>query len=146
MESGYRNTTFTDHRGGSCLIMPWRADVLSRLVPCVFYIVHPDMTPEVFDGHTMVVVVEEYISGLPVDDRIRFEFYFLPGATDEECTAHYRSELAYRGTVWHQIKKVDEALQATGKKKASRKAVTRLWSRRNICPGARRRVPSHNRA
>ncbi|KAL4722083.1 hypothetical protein ACLX1H_010853 [Fusarium chlamydosporum] len=39
----------------------------------------------------------------------RFEFFFLPDATSEECIAHYRKEMASRGTVWHQIRQVRAA-------------------------------------
>lgn len=59
------------------------------------------------------------IDGLPAREHFHYEFYFLPGATDEECAAHYRQELAYRGTVWHQINKVNEALRARGEQAVS---------------------------
>lgn len=71
--------------------------------------VNPD-TPCDFDGCKFQFGLEE--------DRVRhgggsfrYEFFFLPGATAEECAAHYRGEIDARGTIWRQIRKVKKALE-----------------------------------
>lgn len=49
--NGDGSTTYNDHRGEPCLVMPWEEGVMPRLVPCVFYMVHPDVTPKGFNAH-----------------------------------------------------------------------------------------------
>ncbi|KAM6512208.1 hypothetical protein FSOLCH5_009926 [Fusarium solani] len=69
---------------------------------------HPDV-PRDFDGSL-------FYSSLEQDHQLcrggsfRYEFFFLPGATAEECRAHFRGEMEVRGTIWRQISKVKEAM------------------------------------
>ncbi|CAG9947534.1 unnamed protein product [Clonostachys rosea f. rosea IK726] len=68
--------------------------------------VNPE-TPRDFDGCAFARGLEDcrtiYYSG-----SFRYEFFFLPGATAGECVAHYRGELAARGTLWHQVREVTQ--------------------------------------
>ncbi|KAF4950586.1 hypothetical protein FGADI_8100 [Fusarium gaditjirri] len=102
------NRAFTDHTGKPAL-MSWESrpdqHALIPLSSWVFYMVHPNVSRN-FDGCG-------FRDGLTRDsklaDNFRNEFFFLPGATAEECAAHFRGELQTRGTIWPQIRKVDRA-------------------------------------
>ncbi|CAH0003213.1 unnamed protein product [Clonostachys byssicola] len=81
--------------------------------------VNPE-SPRDFDGQKFALGLED--SRNPYDNGgFRYEFFFLPGATAEECITHYRGELAARGTIWHQVRKVAQALKE--KDAASEEAV-----------------------
>ncbi|KAH7134340.1 hypothetical protein EDB81DRAFT_95933 [Dactylonectria macrodidyma] len=114
------NITFKDHTG-SPAIMSWSCSEnrpnLPFLPSWVFYMVHPEI-PRDFDGCAFESGIER--------DRIvygggsfRYEFFFLPGATAEECVAHYRGEMAARGTIWSQIRKVKTAMKEKKKQEES---------------------------
>jgi hypothetical protein len=72
------------------------------------YFVNPDFnfSLEAFDG-------AQFKRGLFKDAALsdftgeRFEFYHLPGATPEDCVAHYRAELEKRGTIWEDLERLD---------------------------------------
>ncbi|KAL2752062.1 hypothetical protein ACRALDRAFT_1066143 [Sodiomyces alcalophilus JCM 7366] len=111
-KSTSHNVTFKDHTGRSAL-MSWSGSEdepsLPPLSSWVFYMVNPAVAQD-FDGCAFQYGLE--------NDRIlhrggsfRYEFFFLPGATPEECAAHYRGELDARGTIWRQIRKVKTALK-----------------------------------
>jgi hypothetical protein len=115
----YHNVTFKDHTGRPAL-MSWSGSENRPSIPylCswVFYMVNPEI-PRDFDGCAFQFGLEE--------DRVRYgfgsfryEFFFLPGATTEECVAHYRGEMAARGTIWRQISKVKTALKEKKKQEA----------------------------
>ncbi|CAH0017913.1 unnamed protein product [Clonostachys rhizophaga] len=69
--------------------------------------VNPE-TPRDFDGCTFSHGLEDCRMVYHMSS-FRYEFFFLPGATAEECVAHCRGELAARGTMWHQVRKVTQA-------------------------------------
>lgn len=46
--------------------------------------------------------------------KFHYEFFFLPGATVEECHAHYVAEVKSRGTIWDQIEKFKRAMELKG--------------------------------
>ncbi|KAI8648648.1 hypothetical protein NCS57_01476500 [Fusarium keratoplasticum] len=108
----YHNVTFKDHTGNSTLMSwsgPGNRPNLPYLPSWIFYMVNPEI-PRDFDGGTFVFGLERdrmlYSAG-----GFRYEFFFLPGATAEECIAHYRGEMAARGTMWRQVRKVKMALK-----------------------------------
>lgn len=107
------NTRYTDHRGQPCLLSSWtQSDTgphLPPLCPCVLYMVHPHARIDAFDGNDMWDVLAPYVGGLESAETFHYDFYFLPGASDADCAAHYRGELAFRGTAWHQIRMADQA-------------------------------------
>lgn len=73
---------------------------LPSLASWVFYMVHPDV-PLDFDGRAFRSGLEDgHALDLARDSNFRYEFFFLPGATAEECHAHYRGEMEARGTIW----------------------------------------------
>ncbi|KAJ3458030.1 hypothetical protein MRS44_012139 [Fusarium solani] len=107
----YNNRIFNDHTGRPAL-MSWESPGVQRSLPplasWIFYMTHPDV-PRDFDGSL-------FYSSLEQDHQLcrggsfRYEFFFLPGATAEECRAHFRGEMEVRGTIWRQISKVKEAM------------------------------------
>lgn len=105
------NVVFSDHTGKPAL-MSWsghgEGNNLPPLSSWVFYMVHPDVTPD-FDG---VKFQEELDNAQDMHrgSNFRFEFSFLPGATVEECHAHYLGEMKARGTIWRQIRKVKKIM------------------------------------
>ncbi|RMJ12212.1 hypothetical protein CDV36_008130 [Fusarium kuroshium] len=105
------NRIFNDHTGRPALMSWESAGVKNPLPPLaswVFYMVHPDV-PRDFDGYEFQRGIED--GGYqPRGGRFRWEFFFLPGATTEECHAHYLGELKARGTIWRQIHKVKRAM------------------------------------
>ncbi|CCT73269.1 uncharacterized protein FFUJ_10048 [Fusarium fujikuroi IMI 58289] len=105
------NRIFNDHTGRPAL-MSWESSGVCPLPPLaswVFYMVHPDV-PRDFDGCIFQNGLED---GEPQvrGGRFRWEFFFLPGATTEECHEHYRGELKARGTIWRHIRKVKRAMK-----------------------------------
>ncbi|KAH7134278.1 hypothetical protein EDB81DRAFT_803550 [Dactylonectria macrodidyma] len=108
------NLIFKDHTGRPALMSWWSGGSKRPLPPLaswVFYMVHPDV-PHAFDGCVFRDSLEK-AHGLDSDHGRdnRFEFFFLPGATAEECHAHYLKELEARGTMWRQIRKVKRAVK-----------------------------------
>ncbi|KAI8666873.1 hypothetical protein NCS57_00914300 [Fusarium keratoplasticum] len=105
------NRIFNDHTGRPAL-MSWEStgvkNPLPPLASWVFYMVHPDV-PRDFDGYKFQRGLED---GRPQvrGGSFRYEFFFLPGATVEECHTHYLGELKARGTIWRQIRKVKRAM------------------------------------
>ncbi|KAJ4141995.1 hypothetical protein NW754_014785 [Fusarium falciforme] len=107
----YNNRIFNDHTGAPAL-MSWESPGVQRSLPplasWIFYMTHPDV-PRDFDGSL-------FYSSLELDHQLcrggsfRYEFFFLPGATAEECLTHFRGEMEVRGTIWRQISKVNEAM------------------------------------
>ncbi|KAH6965132.1 hypothetical protein EDB82DRAFT_540345 [Fusarium venenatum] len=108
----YNNRIFTDHNGNQAL-MSWASlspNCPLPPLPCwVFYIVHPHK-PSDFDGCAFFERLENE-EGYGLTSWCRYEFFFLPGATAEECHAHYVEEIKSRGTIWDQITKVKNAIE-----------------------------------
>ncbi|RGP66276.1 hypothetical protein FSPOR_6654 [Fusarium sporotrichioides] len=105
----YNNRFFNDHTGKPAL-MSWKCREINGPLPpissWVYYMVHPDV-PQEFDGcalHLNLTEEGRFCRGGP----FRYEFLFLPGATVEECHAHYLGEMKARGTIWRQIRKEEE--------------------------------------
>ncbi|KAL2868859.1 uncharacterized protein BJX67DRAFT_379801 [Aspergillus lucknowensis] len=96
---------FTDHRG-STAYMVFNAYVecpLPKLYSFAVYLTHSHIDPHHPDIHdSLKVFYEAAIStdsgNLVVPDIWRLDFYFVPGATDTECTEHFHGELAVRGS------------------------------------------------
>ena len=117
------NMTFLDHRGNQA-IMSWQNQSaedkgLPPLWCWALYFINPDfnISLEVFDS-------AQFKRGLFKDAALsdftgeRFEFYYLPGATPEDCVAHYRAELEKRGTIWEDLERLDQALARRGQVQA----------------------------
>ncbi|UPK96228.1 hypothetical protein LCI18_007163 [Fusarium solani-melongenae] len=105
------NRIFNDHTGRPAL-MSWESSGVCPLPPLAswaFYMVHPDV-PRDFDGCIFQHGLEDGKSQVK-GGRFRWEFFFLPGATTEECHEHYRGELKARGTIWRYIRKVKRAIE-----------------------------------
>lgn len=108
------NMPFLDHRGNHA-IMSWHnnsaEDPGLPLLWCwAFYFVHPefDFSLEGYDGAKFKrglfanVAEAEFM-------KERFEFYYLPDATPEDCVEHYRAEMEKRGTVWEDLERLKQA-------------------------------------
>ncbi|CAH0058662.1 unnamed protein product [Clonostachys solani] len=106
----FNSVTFDDHTGKPA-IMSWSGSEdmpnLPDLRAWIFYMVNPE-TPRDFDGCAFASGLKEGRMLLSAS-AFRYEFFFLPGATAEECVAHYRGEMAARGTIWQQVRKVERA-------------------------------------
>ncbi|RSL79546.1 hypothetical protein CDV31_017198 [Fusarium ambrosium] len=106
------NHIFNDHTGKPAL-MSWGSTAVKCPLPplssWVYYMVHPDV-PRDFDGCAFHNGLTED-SSISRGGRFRYEFFFLPGATAEECHAHYRGEMEARGTLWRQVRKVKRAMK-----------------------------------
>ena len=110
-ESKYTNhqITFKDHAGDPA-IMSWhglKTQRLPTLSVWVIYMVNPETRLD-FDTRKFQDTFD-HDSCPYLGQSFRFEFFFLPNATPEECVAHYKKEIASRGTVWRQIRQVREA-------------------------------------
>ncbi|KAH7146902.1 hypothetical protein B0J13DRAFT_442061 [Dactylonectria estremocensis] len=108
------NLIFKDHTGKPALMSWWSGGSKRSLPPLpswVFYMIHPDV-PHDFDGCVFRDSLEQ-AHGLDssYDREHRYEFFFLPGATAEECHAHYLKEMEARGTIWRQIRNVKKAVK-----------------------------------
>ncbi|KAG8674240.1 hypothetical protein FPOAC2_00228 [Fusarium poae] len=87
----------------------WKEDgQIPPLASWVYYMVHPDV-PQEFDG----CALHDRLTNGDIErgGPFRYEFFFLPGATMEECHAHYLGEMKARGTIWRQIRKVNKAVK-----------------------------------
>lgn len=111
------NRIFNDHTGKPAL-MSWESSGVKNPLPplasWVFYMVHPDV-PRDFDGCVFQNGLEDG-NTLGKGGRFRYEFFFLPGATTEECHAHYLGELKARGTIWRHTRKVKRAMDLENQK------------------------------
>ncbi|KAH7182294.1 uncharacterized protein B0J16DRAFT_147532 [Fusarium flagelliforme] len=106
------NRILKDHTGKPAL-MSWGSceanGPLPPLASWIYYMVHPDVSHD-FDGCALH-------DGLTMPSSVgrggifRYEFFFLPGATAEECHAHFLGEMKARGTIWRQIRKVKKAIE-----------------------------------
>lgn len=85
------NRSFKDHTGRPAL-MSWESVGFTRSLPplasWVFYMIHPDM-PRDFNGCAFSSGLNDGYS-LGRGGSFRYEFFFLPGATAEECYTHFR--------------------------------------------------------
>ncbi|KPM42248.1 hypothetical protein AK830_g4354 [Neonectria ditissima] len=110
----HNNLIFKDHTGKPALMSWWSGGSKRPLPPLaswVFYMVHRDV-PHDFDGCVFRDSLEEaHNVDSDRDPDTRYEFFFLPGATAEECHAHYLDELKARGTMWRQTRKVRRAVK-----------------------------------
>ncbi|KAI8714812.1 hypothetical protein NCS52_01202000 [Fusarium sp. LHS14.1] len=108
----YNNRIFKDHTGAPAL-MSWNSPGALRSLPplasWIFYMTHPDV-PREFDGHLLYSSLD-YDHNLGRGGEFRYEFFFLPGATVEECHAHFLGEMKARGTIWRQIRKVKRVMK-----------------------------------
>ncbi|KIL84645.1 hypothetical protein FAVG1_12172 [Fusarium avenaceum] len=106
------NRIFTDHNGKQAL-MSWESipsnPSLSPLHCWVFYVTYPH-APSDFDGCAFYNKLEDD-EGYGGSHYFRYEFFFLPGATAEECHRHYVAEMEARGTIWDSILKVKTAMK-----------------------------------
>ncbi|RSL60647.1 hypothetical protein CEP54_006631 [Fusarium duplospermum] len=111
----YENVIFKDHTGAQALMSwpnwpTWGPKYsLPPLASWIFYMTHPDV-PRDFDGSLLYSRLE-YDHQLGRGGHFRYEFFFLPGATVEQCHAHYLGEMEARGTIWRQIRKVERAVR-----------------------------------
>ncbi|KAL2803417.1 hypothetical protein BJX63DRAFT_411978 [Aspergillus granulosus] len=69
---------------------------LPPLFPFVVYFTHPDTTPssETADLAGLLGAIRE--SKIDCDFHFRLDVYFLPGAGEDDCKAHYLAERAAR--------------------------------------------------
>lgn len=106
------NRIFNDHTGKPALMSwsaPERDGPLPPLSSWIYYMVHPDV-PRDFDGNALHWGLT-LPSSVGQGGLFRYEYFFLPGATAEECHAHFLEEMKARGTIWRHIRKVNRAME-----------------------------------
>jgi hypothetical protein len=90
---------FTDHTGSEAF-MVFHNDIktersqLPPLFPFVVYFTHPDATLSPASPKT--ANVSGLLNAISMDFHFRFDLYFLPGASKDDCKAHYLAERATR--------------------------------------------------
>ncbi|KAL2815974.1 hypothetical protein BJX63DRAFT_154126 [Aspergillus granulosus] len=94
---------FEDHAGRTAyMVFKNAASIpLPPLFAFAVYFTHPGTTP---GSANMQSLCEAITPPLPNFGHIRFDMYFLPGATTEECVAHYNVEKKSRGSSKDQIR------------------------------------------
>lgn len=75
----------------------------------VIYYTHPEASPEHAD------LAGFYYRSREGDSPHRLEFFFLPGASDDDCINHYREEKASRGDTRLQIAAVENNSGSEGR-------------------------------
>lgn len=95
----FHTVPFTDHRGTTAYMVFQNLECfpLPPLFSFAVYFTHPVVTPENTDVSGLF---EEIKSCNPDGFDVRFDMYFLPSATHEDCMRHYRDEKATRKIIW----------------------------------------------
>ncbi|KAL3440146.1 hypothetical protein BJX65DRAFT_315091 [Aspergillus insuetus] len=90
--SGVHAVPFMDHQGrASFMVFEARnPPKLPPLISCSFYFTHPDTEPVNLDLEGLFRAIRNQID----DFHVRLDIYFLPGANETDCIAHYRAERA----------------------------------------------------
>lgn len=96
---------FTDHQGQAArLVFRGRASCpLPPLYVFAIYFTHTDASPDNLDPAALFSAINRPSGTL----EIRLELVFLPGATVEDCIAHYRGKKAQRGDYSAQIAAIE---------------------------------------
>jgi hypothetical protein len=91
---GVHAVPFTDHQGQASFMVFEARDPpkLPPLISCSFYFTHPDTEPGNLDPKELFRAIRNQQD----DFHVRLDIYFLPGATETDCIAHYRAEKATR--------------------------------------------------
>lgn len=88
---------FIEHTGKTAY-MVFGYGILPPLFSFAIYFTHPDATPK----NTDMKALEHQIT--PENYTIRYDVYFLPRASTDDCIAHYHDEKEARGSYKDQIK------------------------------------------
>ncbi|KAL2788942.1 hypothetical protein BJX66DRAFT_339756 [Aspergillus keveii] len=85
---------FQDHTGSTAYMVfnNRETSILPPLVSFSFYFTHPDACRNQED----LVALHDSIEPVMDSFHARFDMYFLPGATEDDCVAHYYGEKATR--------------------------------------------------
>jgi hypothetical protein len=104
---------FTDHSGRPARVVFHGLEIqplLPQLFMLAIYFTHADATPDNVDMKGLLDAVRFNKNYPP---NFRLELFFLPGATEDDCIAHYRGEKAARGTYDAQIDALDNPATTT---------------------------------
>lgn len=94
---------FKDHAGQPALSVFRSTTPLPFLYSFSVYFTHPDASPDTSHAEELYRTL---ISGPHYQTNsveFRLDFYFLPGASQDDCIAHYRAEKDARGTYEAQV-------------------------------------------
>ncbi|KAL2855432.1 hypothetical protein BJY01DRAFT_204129 [Aspergillus pseudoustus] len=99
----FHTIPFEDHTGQTAyMVFRNAASIpLPPLFAFAVYFTHPRATPK---SANMQSLCEAITPPLPSFRHIRFDMYFLPDATTEDCVAHYTVEKKVRGSSKDQIR------------------------------------------
>lgn len=81
------------------------SETLPYLYSFAFYITNPAMNQDTFDSaafYKQCLLSGHYL------EPFRFDFYFLPNASINDCKEHYMAEKAARGTITVQIEAIEK--------------------------------------
>lgn len=100
---GFHTIPFTDHRGSTAymVFMNLEAFPLPPLFSFAIYFTHPAVTPDNSDALGLFKEIKAYNED---GFDVRFDTYFLPSATNEDCIQHYHDEKARRGIYTDQVR------------------------------------------
>lgn len=106
--------TFLDHAGRPSLLVHHSPTPLPPLYGFALYLTHPTASPAAVEPARLLArliggtALTRQCPGWPV----HLALYFLPGADDAACVAHYGAERASRGDYGAQLAAVDDAAAA----------------------------------
>ncbi|KAK5652695.1 hypothetical protein OQA88_10289 [Cercophora sp. LCS_1] len=96
---------FNAHDGSPAVMVSHGSPTISLpyLYTFAFYITNPKITRDEFDS---VKLYEQCLFSAPYMEPFRFDFYFLPEASIEDCQAHYMAEKEARGSIDVQVEAI----------------------------------------
>ncbi len=96
--------SFRDHGGNTSLMVFWAPidQPLPPLYSFAIYVTAPDVTPDTLGASDLLktLTTSRYA---PETTTYRLDIYFRPGASIDECEAHYDAEKAARGVYGSQL-------------------------------------------
>jgi hypothetical protein len=112
--SGVHTLPFTDHQGRASFMVFEARDPpkLPPLISCSFYFTHPDTEPG--NADLDLEGLFRAVRNQQDDFHVRLGIYFLPGATETDCIAHYRAKRATRADSRHQMQNSPQRQKCRG--------------------------------
>lgn len=110
MKTKYYDVPFIDHSGHTARMIWTNAAPYPPLPPLPswnFYVTDPTVSPNEFNGTEFQCTIFE--DSAYTEKPVRFDVYFLPGASAQECINYYYQELQARGDTTRQIDAVNLA-------------------------------------
>lgn len=94
---------FRDHAGKPALTVFESESPLPFLYSFSIYFTHPDTSPDNCHAAELYRTITQASRYDTNDVEFRLDLYFIPGASQEDCMKHYRTEKSARGSFWTQV-------------------------------------------